>query len=341
MGSPFKPPGRATRWGGLALLVIAVGLIAAFAPVLSCPLCSSLPYPGFVANNIYKDSFTEAAQEGSPYLCPRCKNQRRVTYFDRCFRCTVRTQYRDIRVTRGSHAPSQSPDRPLDSLAAVLETIWKEQGTSYHSLLRNTTQAIVACCQGEEWSEIATSLKKQGISLVLEENHHVYTTYRYRAKKEAYRSPSGIPFSLFMVFDVRNPDPGRTKTALLVAKGQLSAEPRMHVATMLATPYPAGTVLDLFFAHPEVKSVTRKFPLLQECSVGYHLIRDRWVEFHPWGFHLLARFSNSDNTAGKSVSFTIPSGLDPPESLSGQSKLGGFTPIDVLGQFHCWGSSDW
>ncbi|HET6325354.1 MAG TPA: hypothetical protein VFG04_11815 [Planctomycetaceae bacterium] len=75
----------------------------------------------------------------------------------------------------------------------------------------------------------------------------------------------------------------------------------------------------------------------------YDLIKDRWAESVPQGFHLHFTFGTSalDDRQGKQLFFTTQSGLDGLQDWEGKPLKNESKPQDTIGELQFWGSNEW
>lgn len=93
---------------------------------------------------------------------------------------------------------------------------------------------------------------------------------------------------------------------------------------------------------PKARDLAERYALLHAVEVFYDVIDDRWQPSNSWGFHVDLEFRRNQGDAADeaSVSFTIPSGLDPPESAGWTVLEKDFVPRETLGAPHYRGSSE-
>jgi hypothetical protein len=249
----------------------------------------------------------------------------------------------DLELSGRAKSLLASLDRRIDSLSFVPERIRKENADSCQKLLWRSTSALTAACEGRDWVDIVKSLEKQDIRIAHENDHQSGASSRFLAKKDIWISPAGIRHDLVLNFEttIQTSRTESTKTVHRSARAGLFSEPKISISEVRAKPSPAGTLLGLLFEEGDVSAAAVKYPIVEELSMEYGVIFDRWAELQSSGFHVLLRVTNGDRSAGKGFFFTVPSGLDPLQNNKGEKMEAGFVSKDVLGRFQSWGGNEW
>lgn len=89
----------------------------------------------------------------------------------------------------------------------------------------------------------------------------------------------------------------------------------------------------------EVKTSGGLWPYLKRITVSYDLLFNRWLEKHPSGFDVDIEFTASleKDIGYKSISCSIPSGLDPLRDFEGKPTKEEHKAVDTLGEPRIYG----
>jgi len=215
-----------------------------------------------------------------------------------------------------------------------------------HRLIRDAEVAIQPKAVGRPWSEVRESYLVAGHSWVSSDEMQHVTDHRFLIRPKAWLASDGTPHDLIVDTTVDRCDPKEVEGAqpdhVLSVEAGLVATPKiLYAQAVKQRLYPEGSVMDLCLAQPEVIEAAAKYPILNEVKITYDLIRDRWSDCVPFGFHILVDLESKDGDAGQRLSFSVAGDLDPIQDWSGQRFPVEFSPSNELGDFRHWGGSEW
>jgi hypothetical protein len=223
-----------------------------------------------------------------------------------------------------------------------------DESRSYQQLLRDASHEIRRMALDRPWSEVEQELQRQGFRRIHARDNQHTSDYEYLVTQEGWRAGDQSAHALYLEFsvdrrsaaDVPSANPG----CVMNAAAGLSAEPnRSYAQALVGGAYAEGSVLFCGLRLSEAAAAAKDYPILKKVAVTYDLIRDRWSETVPHGFHLWLTFGDSPRSdrRGKRLYFTAESGLDAFQDWQGRPLAEQFESKDTLGEFRGWGSTEW
>ena len=235
----------------------------------------------------------------------------------------------------------------VDTLKADLTTFLDDESLPFHRVIRNATTIVRERCLGQSWADVDASLRRQGMTLMSENQGQSVMIRRYLVRSNA-RTAANLPFDCFIKLEEDRREAGAASTAhagqVMAATAGLTARiGRPYAAVAEAQPPAPQDMIRDILLRPDVAETAATFKTLDLIGVTYDPIRNRWTERVPWGFHLRLDFSidGTDKIAGRRLLFKVKSGLDPPQTWDGVPLPEGFTPADILGEAQFSGSTEW
>jgi hypothetical protein len=221
-------------------------------------------------------------------------------------------------------------DRRLESFSHVLGRLRRDSPTRF---LRDAAQGLRERCKDREWADIQTTLEAQGFRLLDSHKGQYWTSWRYLAR-EGELVVSGLRLDLELELET-SPETSKdapTKTVLRRASAAYRWKGTAEVRGLRATEGLFNLLLE---------RLRGSYLIVEELEIEHQLLGDRWTEFNPWGFCVVARLTDRERSAGTTLIFRVPSGLDPLQDHQGRNAPGAFTPADTLGAWNSLGGSTW
>lgn len=233
--------------------------------------------------------------------------------------------------------PAQS-DRPLRA----------DQPDQFHRLVREAALDEQSKAVGRTWEEVRARYDAAGYVPVSARENQITTDRVYLVRAAAWSSRTGLSHDLVVKTSVDGRDPAKSADAkpgeVVFATAGLVARPEVEFAKLSADgAYPSDSAVGRCLATAEFREAVTKYPIVKRVEVTYDLIRDRWLDAVPYGFHVWIDLGESlqSDDAGSRLFFTVESGLDPPEDWHGQRLPAETGARPVFGEVRYWGGSEW
>ncbi len=262
----------------------------------------------------------------------------------------VAAQSGDITPKKQNPDSSSQPkmERKQDLLDDAVAQVCQLNVKRYHLLLRESSRLLPPQCLKKPWSEINGHFVDLRLP-AMESWENGDAIHRYYLLKKNVIAFSGCSSTdLWILLSAMNSDrpnypvkPGAVYAADVAIVSTVSTSYHELIDTK---PYPADSVLDTVLKSDDVKSIGATWPIVHRIYVHYGYIANRWSEHNPNGFHVTVEFVTSldQEVAGKRINFTVPSGLDPLRTLSGQELVdAAFVSSDTLGAVESGGGNEW
>lgn len=242
----------------------------------------------------------------------------------------------------GARAVIDRIDRLPECLIDSLGRRVNARGSDYHRLLRDLSAWVRETCKGKDWAPIEAALKTAGClrtsswrSDGWEAAKRREARFDYVLLKDGFTMPGGLKHDLYGEFYVSIVvDPAkRTRVEITGIEVGLRATFGERLADVKERAlYPRDSVLDRFLRKEnDPHDGAMKLPILDSIEIYYGLIRDRHAEELGRGFHIQLKALSESRDRKFSSSYTVSSGLDPPESRDGATITAGFKSEDSLG----------
>jgi hypothetical protein len=247
--------------------------------------------------------------------------------------------------------PNQAPDfmkisapgdsDPFEKLVAI-------KTDSYHVFLREASLLVPPQLKERSWSDVQELMKAHQFPIIKSwDNGDAVHSYHV-IKKKFVVFPKGHVLDLCLLLSASNLDrghlPARPGTINRADVALVAEFDEPHAGVVKQGRFPQGTVLAAVLASATVKQAGEVWPILKRIYVYYGYISNHHLEHNPSGFFADLEFvaSLTEEIAGKTMYFSVASGLDPLQSPEGQNQqLEGFKPQDTLWGVSPLGSNEW
>ncbi|MFH1227020.1 MAG: hypothetical protein V1701_03830 [Planctomycetota bacterium] len=244
----------------------------------------------------------------------------------------------------GKQVEFVNKDSNADSLSKALNTIVKEESSSYQRVLWKASHTVKEYCLDREWLELKSSLQNQG--LVCISSNEYYSEHfcgeairRYMVRKDIYFTNIDYPHDLYIELSMEKIQEQIGKV-LAAEAGLVSEINAPYNWVMKQKRYLTDSAVSRVLETDEVKETALKFPIIDKIEITYDLMKGR-EGYGPYGFRVYLIFRAQDGKGGATLHFTVESGLDPVRFRDEQKSSEEFISQDTLGKIKFRGGSEW
>lgn len=224
------------------------------------------------------------------------------------------------------------------AMTRVIEQVAVIPKETMHQWLRDANRLLGKSFEGVPFGEAIKVAEGLKLPLIEGWENGSAVHRRFKLADAVFKLGSGKTADAYLFFSSRNQKDGQTPfitTGIYNASIGLLVEVGMpHEAVVERNVFPANSALRRALDLDEVVTSGLSWPYIKRVTVSYEVLFDRWREEHPSGFAVDIEFAASlEKEIGyKSISCSIPSGLDPLRAGDGKPTEKDHKPEDSLGE---------